>query len=311
MIQLLLINEKPEFHRHVEAVLAESLGEDFSLAIAANVSQAHAAIHSGKAFDAVLLDLGLSQGGGFDLMEQMFEASPGLAVIVMSEAGSEQTVVEALQRGAMSYLGKSSLQHSLSRTLHKVIDANRHSRKIRRVRDGLASLRMDYEIENDPALIRPLLDEVRETLDRFNIGGENTSQLIVGIEEAIANALYHGNLEIGSELKHTQFAEFYKQAEQARTDPRLSRRSVRLSIDASRDGAKITIADDGQGFDLDQVPDPTLPENLAKAHGRGLLMMRTFFDDVRFNKLGNVVTLTVKNRQQASGEAGGSVENAA
>ena len=311
MIQLLLINEQPEFHGYVETVLAKQFEDDFTLLLATNEEQARASVLSGKIFDAVLLDLGLPRSNGFDLMDDMFKASPGLAVVVMSETGSEQTVVEALERGAMSYLGKSSLEHSLAHTLRKVIDANRQSRKIRRVRDGLSAVRMDYELENDPALIRPLLDEVRETLDRFNIGGDNTSQLIVGIEEAIANALYHGNLEIGSELKHTQFDEFYKQAQVARSDPRFIRRSVRLSIDASHDGAKITIADDGQGFDPGAVPDPTLPENLAKAHGRGLLMMRTFFDDVRFNNLGNVVTLTVKNRQQASGEAGGSVEDVA
>ena len=311
MIQLLLIDEKPEFHRHVEAALAQSLGEDFSLAIAADEQQAHTAIHSGKVFDAVLLDLGLSNCNGFDLMGEMFAACPGLAVIVMSATGSEQTVVEALERGAMSYLGKSTLQQTLARTVHNVVDANRQRRKIRRVRDGLSAVRMDYELENDPALIRPLLDEVRETLDRFGVGGGNTSQLVVGIEEAICNALYHGNLEIGSELKHTDFAEFYKQAEEARKDPRLIRRSVRLSIDASHYGARITIADDGQGFDPDAVPDPTLPENLARTHGRGLLMMRTFFDDVRFNKLGNVVTLTVKNQHQVCGIGSGPVEDAA
>eukprot|EP00752_Nemacystus_decipiens_P017316 g15512.t1 len=309
MIQLLLINEQPDFHRHVEAVLSDSLGEDFSLSLATSRDQARAVILGGKAFDTVLLDLGLDQADGFELMDEMFQASPGLAVIVLSSQGGEQAVVEALQRGAMSYLGKATLEQALARTLQKVVDANRQSRKIRRVRDGLASVRMDYELDNDPALIRPLLDEVRETLDRFKIGGDNPSQLIVGIEEAIANALYHGNLEIDSQLKHTDFAEFYRKAETARTEPRFARRTVRLSIDASHDGAKITIADDGQGFDPASVPDPTLPENIAKAHGRGLLMMRTFFDDVRFNKLGNVVTLTVKNRHEAAGEA--AVEDAA
>lgn len=311
MHQLLLINEQPEFHGYVEAVLAEQLDEDFALLVATNAEQARASVLSGRVFDAVLLDLGLSQSNGFELMDELLKACPSLAVIVFSETGGEQTVVEALQRGAMSYLGKSTLEQGLHTTLRKVIDANRQTQKICRVRDGLSAVRMDYELENDPALIRPLLDEVRETLDRFKIGGDNASQLIVGIEEAIANALYHGNLEIGSELKHTNFSAFYKQAEQARSDPKYARRSVRLSIDASHDGAKITIADDGQGFNPEAVPDPTLPENLARAHGRGLLMMRTFFDDVRFNKLGNVVTLTVKNRQQAGGESGGDIEDAA
>ena len=311
MIHLLLVNEEPDFYRQAQAVLDAEPGEDVTLAVAADALQARKIVESDRPIDVVLLDLGLSEACGFELMEAMYQARPGLAVIVLSDAGSEQAIVEALQRGAMSYLGKPALQGSLVPTLRRVVDANRQQDKVRRVRDGLTAVRMQYELENDPALIRPLLDEVRATLERFSIGGDNTTQLIVGIEEAVANAMYHGNLEIGSELKHTQFAAFYKQAELARKDPRFARRTVRLFIDASHDGAKITIADDGQGFDPQSVPDPTAPENLALTNGRGLLMMRTFFDDVRFNRLGNEVTLTVKSREAATGGCASPVESAA
>ncbi|MBY0456810.1 MAG: ATP-binding protein, partial [Gemmataceae bacterium] len=50
-------------------------------------------------------------------------------------------------------------------------------------------------------------------------------------------------------------------------------------------------------FDVAALPDPTDPENLARASGRGLLLMRSFLDDVRFNPAGNKVTL-VKVRDQ-------------
>ena len=311
MHNLLLVDDQPDIHKLVEHALSTQLGEEFSLTIASNREQARAEILSDKVFDAVLLDLCLPDFTGFDLMEWMLETRPGLAMIVVSGSGTEQTVVEALERGAMSYVGKSTLQQGLARTVLKVVNANQQSRRIRQVRDGLTSISISFEIDNDPALIQPLLHEVRDALDRFKIGGSSAPQLIVGVEEAISNALYHGNLEIGSELKHTNFAEFYKQAQQARSNPKFSRRSVRLSIDASHFGAKITVADDGQGFDPASVPDPTLPENIARAHGRGLLMMRAFFDDVRFNKLGNAVILTVRNQHQASGESGGTIEEAA
>lgn len=311
MHHLLLVDDQSDIHKLVEHTLSTQLGEEYTLTIASNREQARAEILRDKVFDAVLLDLCLPDCTGFDLMDWMLETRPGLAVIIVSGTGTEQTVVEALERGAMSYVGKTALRQGLAQTVLKVINANQQSRRIRQVRDGLTSISLSFEINNDPALIQPLLHEVRDALDRFKIGGSCAPQLIVGVEEAIANALYHGNLEIGSELKHTNFSEFYKQAEQARQNPMLSRRSVRLSIDASHDGAKIRVEDDGQGFDPASVPDPTLPENIARAHGRGLLMMRAFFDDVRFNKLGNVVTLTVKNRQQASGECGGSIEHAA
>jgi anti-sigma regulatory factor (Ser/Thr protein kinase) len=53
--------------------------------------------------------------------------------------------------------------------------------------------------------------------------------------------------------------------------------------------------DEGPGFDPKELPDPTDPENLLKLSGRGILLMRTFMDDVKFNDRGNEVTM-VKRR---------------
>jgi anti-sigma regulatory factor (Ser/Thr protein kinase) len=53
----------------------------------------------------------------------------------------------------------------------------------------------------------------------------------------------------------------------------------------------ITICDEGPGFDPSSLPDPTDPENIGKISGRGLLLIRTFMDDVKFNDSGNEITL--------------------
>jgi len=57
----------------------------------------------------------------------------------------------------------------------------------------------------------------------------------------------------------------------------------------------IVVRDDGPGFDPAEVPDPTVPEMLERASGRGMLLMRTFMDEVRYNKAGNEVTM-IKRR---------------
>jgi anti-sigma regulatory factor (Ser/Thr protein kinase) len=62
----------------------------------------------------------------------------------------------------------------------------------------------------------------------------------------------------------------------------------------SREQATITIRDEGPGFDPSSLPDPTDPENIGKISGRGLLLIRTFMDDVRFNETGNEITLVKK-----------------
>ncbi len=64
----------------------------------------------------------------------------------------------------------------------------------------------------------------------------------------------------------------------------------------------VIIRDEGKGFDPNSLPDPTDPVNLDKVSGRGLLLMRTFVDGVRFNECGNEVTL-IKRRRPAEVDA--------
>jgi anti-sigma regulatory factor (Ser/Thr protein kinase) len=51
------------------------------------------------------------------------------------------------------------------------------------------------------------------------------------------------------------------------------------------------IRDEGPGFNPEMIPDPTAPANLSKASGRGILLMRTFVDDMHYNATGNELTL--------------------
>ena len=76
---------------------------------------------------------------------------------------------------------------------------------------------------------------------------------------------------------------------------------ARVALAERDDGIVITIADDGPGFDVSSLPDPTDPENLIRPSGRGILFMRMFMDDVRYNATGNRVTL-VKNREERAAD---------
>ena len=68
---------------------------------------------------------------------------------------------------------------------------------------------------------------------------------------------------------------------------------VKLSFEQSGGNLVITIRDEGEGLDPEQIPDPLAPENLMKQSGRGIFLMRAFMDDVKFRKLepGTEITL--------------------
>jgi serine/threonine-protein kinase RsbW len=66
---------------------------------------------------------------------------------------------------------------------------------------------------------------------------------------------------------------------------------VMVSYDVDARAVKIVVADRGPGFEPGGVPDPTLDENLSRPSGRGIMLMKAYMTDVRFNERGNEVTL--------------------
>jgi anti-sigma regulatory factor (Ser/Thr protein kinase) len=117
----------------------------------------------------------------------------------------------------------------------------------------------------------------------------------VALEEALLNAIYHGNLEVSSELRQQGETPYYRLADERRRQPPYRDRQVHFGIAVSRTQAVFDVRDEGPGFDPTALPDPTDPANLERASGRGLLLIRTFMDEVRFNATGNQITL-VKHR---------------
>jgi serine/threonine-protein kinase RsbW len=79
----------------------------------------------------------------------------------------------------------------------------------------------------------------------------------MAVREAVANAVKHGN----------------KQDET---------KKVEITFISLPKGLEVTVRDFGRGFDVDEVPDPTNPENLLKANGRGMLFMRAFMEEVEW-----------------------------
>jgi nitrogen fixation/metabolism regulation signal transduction histidine kinase len=130
--------------------------------------------------------------------------------------------------------------------------------------------------------------KICDETDRIRIG--------VALEEALLNALYHGNLELDSEALREARTGMVNGAgtnpiEERRAKAPYADRKIRVRVAVSSDEALFSIRDEGPGFNPSDVPDCTEPENLERDCGRGLLLMRTFMDDVQYNPKGNEVTL--------------------
>ena len=96
---------------------------------------------------------------------------------------------------------------------------------------------------------------VAEFISRSGISEEAAFRIDMAVREAVTNAVIHGNRQQES-------------------------KSVELTLKSSPDAIEISVHDQGQGFNPEEVPDPTKEENLLKSSGRGIFFMRNFMDEV-------------------------------
>jgi len=151
---------------------------------------------------------------------------------------------------------------------------------------------MDFHLENDVALVPALVAEVQDYLAWMNfLDRPARVRLGVALEEALLNAMIHGNLDVSSSLKQQSEQQYRQLIESRRTEAPYRNRRVHFVARLRSGRAVFTVADRGSGYEPDLLPDPTDPANLEKVSGRGLLLIRTFMDDVKFNRKGNRITM--------------------
>ena len=167
--------------------------------------------------DIVLTDLQMPVMDGLELVMAIRDRFPCIPVILMTAQGSEEIAIEALRSGASSYLPKKSLQKDLADTLHHVLTAVRIDRQRAKILGCLTERDSRFALENDPALVPQFIALLQEDLDAVKLF-DDTARIRVGValEEALLNALYHGNLECSSELRQQDDHAYHELAMQRR-----------------------------------------------------------------------------------------------
>ncbi|MDB4766932.1 ATP-binding protein [bacterium] len=126
---------------------------------------------------------------------------------------------------------------------------------------------LERNIPAQPDLCAPLIVEVLDALEKYGWCEDDRFAIRMALEEAIMNAIKHGNESDPSKL-------------------------VEIQIGFDDATFEASVADRGCGFDIKDVPDPTADENLGRPCGRGVMLMKEFVDKLEFNDCGNKVKMT-------------------
>jgi CheY-like chemotaxis protein len=240
--------------------------------------------------DLVVTDLQMPDLDGLELVKAIGERYPDVPVVLMTAHGSENIAAQALASGAASFVPKSSLADNLVETVMHILMMAESEARYKRLIDCAIKTDFEFELRNDLTLIEPLIELIQQVSGGHNLFQHNCQvQLSVALEQALHNAMVRGNLEMDRQEFPVVSREIFEQ--RAMQSPYCDR-TVYFRATVSRDAAQFVIRDMGPGFDLSLVPEAADPESFRDGSGRGLVLIKTFMDQVAFNPRGNEVQLT-------------------
>ncbi|TWT62525.1 response regulator [Rubinisphaera italica] len=246
----------------------------------------------------VVTDLQMPNMNGLELVMELQERFPLIPVVLMTAAGSEKIAAEALTKGAASYVPKSQLAVDLAPVVSRLLGLAREKNHQQKLLMSLSEA--TFIMDNDRNLHSTFVQEFRHSLEMRKMFSENDCfRITTAIDEALSNAYFHGNLEVSSKLREQDLHSFEALAMKRQSEEPYRDRQIRVHIRFDA-GLTVTISDEGPGFDPKSLPDPFSDGFAERPCGRGVLLMKSFMDNVQFNKRGNQVIL-FKNSSSLTG----------
>lgn len=290
---LVLANEDAEQRLVHEALCCH---DDWALRFVVNEKQAlQAIIQEPPAL--MLVDMEDVEKHGINFVDTMRRKHPLIPVVLLTRR-DDDPVYQALRHGAVNYVPWKCIDTGLAEVAESVLLAAEVRQCRNRLLSYLSRQEHRFVLGNDTSLVPALITLFQETILGMGICDQAESiRINMALEEALLNAIYHGNLEVSSRLRNDPERGDEPYREQIESRRKLSPyRERKISVLASFDQsqARFVITDEGPGFDPGSLPDPTDPEHIELASGRGLLLIRTFMDEVRHNEQGNEITMVKK-----------------
>jgi serine/threonine-protein kinase RsbW len=242
--------------------LATALEEVFTglgHSVALLESRAHAMeVTNFEQFDLVITDL--------DIQSSRSPNSNG------SDGQTDVEHVKAFKVSAANFTRSEFDESELKDIVATVLDYKlRHIDK----RDSVRELHehIEFEVPSAISLMHIVLEYLMKRVEKLGVVKAEQSNLFVALDEAFVNAVKHGNKFDAKKL-------------------------VRIIAEVSAAEARFTIEDEGEGFDVNSIPDPLDPSNLFKTSGRGVLFIYNIMDEVKYNERGNRLTMIKRSDQE-------------
>ncbi len=268
---ILVVDDDPDIRLLLSEVLASN--PKFRVVIAENGLKGLEKIKT-EIFDVVITDIKMPVMDGIEMLQNIRKLQPEMPVVIMSGYAEFHHLAKALELGASNFIRKPFDFEEVFQVILKILKIKDKFVKQSRIFPHITIETM-IRFPSDTELVDGIA--VYLTIDLINYNMCNVvevNNIRLSIHEALMNAIEHGNKMDRS-------------------------KQVQIIKKVDHDSIVFHIIDEGDGFDLNKVPDPTLPENIMNPRGRGILLISSFMDEMAFDQGGRELIITKKRNQNA------------
>ncbi len=242
--------------------------------------------------DGVFCAITMPKLGGIELLKELKSLKTNLPFVLITKPDDAGNILTSLHLGACDFLIKPLTTQNLHRSINKVITLHGDFKFSVYCLEHSISESRNLEIQNDFEFINRIVAFITRDLPSYGIlGKEDLFTLDIVLADALENAIFHGNLEISSELKNNRFSLFQEEGVRRRQIKPYQDRKVHIFYEITQNSVKYVIRDEGKGFAHQKILDHKDPDNLFKINGRGILLIMNFMDEVFWNERGNEITM--------------------
>ncbi|MGH1362997.1 MAG: response regulator [Calditrichia bacterium] len=292
--KLLIVDDEPSIRKLLSDYFASL---EYNVRTAENAEEAMKLITTNEVLDLIISDIDMPGMSGIDLLRFSRETRPDVPVVMITGLKTLEYAISAVKYGAQDYITKPFELGNVRKVVEKVLRYRKSTKKQSQLFEYAQSMTVNFDIPTDEIDAGITSNYVAQIL--LNSGfcqQEEYHQFYVAIMETIINAIEHGNLELPSSMKGTDFEQimhFEELREKRINDPAFGKRNVGVYFQLNSERFSLTITDNGPGFDWKSfiADDSQLFDADTKPHGRGFMLIRHIIDEVYFNAKGNSITL--------------------
>ncbi len=296
---ILIVDDEVE----VVELLAEFFEEiSYKVSRADNASAGMALLNAHPDIGVVITDIGMPVISGIDFLKIIRETNEDVPVVMITGMKTLDYAISAIKYGAQDYIVKPFQLEEVHKIVDKILRYRFKSERKARIFEYADALEVQFSLptrEADPGVIAHFLSKF--LLNSGFCPRDQLNPYHVAFMETLINAIEHGNLELPSVIKGSDFEKmmmFEELRDRRLQDPKYGQRLLRVHLQYDRTRFSLTVIDEGPGFDWkgyfekqnDYDPVST------KSYGRGFMLIRHVIDEVHFNDKGNVITL-IKSRE--------------